>query len=124
MLQAVSSGIWASGRRQPTPNLIKEFDDFFKVWHNVIYKRAQFYKRNQHKGESIEQDITALYKLVETCEFKEFKKGMLRDRIVVGIQNETLLEQLQCDPELTQDKVKRIKHQLEAVKEQRHDLYC
>ena len=50
------------------------FDGFFKVRRNVILEIARFNPRCQREGESAEQYITALYGLVETCEY-----GNLRD---------------------------------------------
>ena len=47
---------------------------------------------------------------------------MLRDRIVVGIRDQALSERLQCDAELTLEKVKRSTRQREAVKEQHKHL--
>lgn len=52
-------------------------------------------------GESVEKYITALYQLVETCEYSLFKEEMLRDRLVVGIKDVALSELLQMDPKLT-----------------------
>jgi len=43
---------------------------------------------------------------------------MIRDRLVVGIQDLSLSEHLQLDPELTLEKAKKLVRQLEAVKEQ------
>ena len=41
--------------------VVKKFDDFYKVWTNIIYKQAQFNRRNQQDGESVEQYITILH---------------------------------------------------------------
>ena len=69
-----------------------------KICRNVIFKRACFNCRNQLQGESSEQCIAVLYNLAETCEFQWLKDKMIRDRLVVGIQDQTLSEQLQMDP--------------------------
>ena len=47
----------------------------------------RFNRRNQLKGESAEQYITDLYRLAETCEYGDMTSQMIRDRLVVGIQN-------------------------------------
>eukprot|EP00731_Ephydatia_muelleri_P019117 Em0011g1157a len=47
---------------------------------------------------------------------------MIRDRIVVGIRDETLSKRLQLDPDLTLEKAKRIVRQQEAVQEQQKVL--
>ena len=47
---------------------------------------------------------------------------MLRDRIVVGIRDQTLSQRLQTDPSLTFEKAKRAVRQKEAVHEQSNIL--
>ena len=58
--------------------VMSKFDGFFKVRKNLIFERAKFNQRNQNEGETVEQYITALYHLVETCEYGDFKNEMLR----------------------------------------------
>ena len=103
-------------------NVMLKFDEFFKVRRNVIFERARFNRRVQKEGESADQFITALYELIETCEYGELKAEMLRDRIVVGLRDRTLSERLQLDPDLTLEKAKRTARQKEAVKEHRKEL--
>ena len=103
--------------------VMKKFDEFFKVRRNVIFERAKFNGRNQGTDESAEEYITALYSLVETCDYKaDVVEEMLRDRIVVGMKDKALSERLQLDPDLTLDKAKKTMRQKEAVKEQRQQL--
>ena len=52
---------------------MSKFDGFYKVLKNLIFKRARFNQRNQSEGESVEQYITALYHLVETCEYGDLR---------------------------------------------------
>ena len=84
----------------------------------MIYERAKFNCRDQKEGESVEQYILALYELVESCEYRELKDKMLKDRIVVGIRDSSLSEHLQMDANLTLDKAKRAVRQKEAIHEQ------
>ena len=65
-------------------NVILKFDELFKVRRNVIFERARFNRRVQKEGESADQFITALYELIETCEYGDLKEEMLRDRTVEG----------------------------------------
>ena len=84
----------------------------------MIYECTKFNRRDQKAGESVEQYISALYELVESCEYRELKDKMLRDRIVVGIRDFSLSEHLQMDTNLTLDKAIRAVRQKEAVHEQ------
>ena len=47
---------------------------------------------------------------------------MIRDRIVVGLQDVSLSEKLQLDPDLTLEKAVTAAHQKEAVKQQQSTL--
>ena len=52
----------------------------------------------------MEQFITSLYNLVETCDFGDLKNEMICDRIVVGIWDQALSERLQTVADLTLEK--------------------
>ena len=58
-------------------HVLSKFDTFFQVHKNVIFERAQFNCRNQLETKSAEQFITALYSLVENCEFQDLKEAMI-----------------------------------------------
>ena len=77
----VSTNISAADREQ-YDRVLAQFDSFFKVRWNVYFERAKFNRRAQQRGESVEQLITALYHLAETCEYGALCNEMLCDRIV------------------------------------------
>ena len=108
--------------RKDYSRVIAAFDTFFKVRKNIIFERARFNGRSQREGESVEQFITSLYNLAENCEYGELKGEMIRDRIVMGICDRALSEQLQLDAELTLEKAKKRVRQREAIKEQQVTL--
>ena len=105
--------------RKQYSTVIEKFDTFFKVRKNIIFERARFHRRCQTDGESVEQFITTVYSLAENCEFGVLTDELIRDRIVVGISDNALSEQMQKDPDLTLEKAKRMVRQREAVQEQR-----
>ncbi|XP_011410333.1 PREDICTED: uncharacterized protein K02A2.6-like [Amphimedon queenslandica] len=105
----------SADQRKDYGEVIKKFDDFFKVRKNVIFERARFNKRCQGSDESVEQFITSLYSLADGCDYGEFRETMIRDRIVVGIRDKVLSESLQMDAKLTLDDAKRRARQREAV---------
>ena len=45
--------------------------------------------------ETVDQFVTALYALVEHCEYEGLKEQMIRDRLVVELRNSKLSERLQ-----------------------------
>ena len=97
-------------------------DKYFKVRRNVIFERARFNRQNQLPGETIEQYITILYMLIETCEYGELKEQLLRDRIVVGIRDMALSECLQLESDFSLERAKKIVRQKEAVKDHSQEL--
>ena len=58
------------------------------------------------------------YGLVEHCEYGDLHEEMIRDHIVVGLQDASLSEKLQLDPDLTLQKVVTTVQQFETVKKQ------
>ena len=102
--------------------VLGKFDGFFQVRKNVIFERARFNKRNQQEGESAEKYIMALYDLLANCDYGEMTSEMLRDRLVVGIRDQSLSAKLQTDSELTLEKAKKQIRQREAVHEQQQEL--
>ena len=42
---------------------------------------------SQESGETIDQYVTVLIKLSETCEFGTLKNSLIKDRIVLGVNN-------------------------------------
>lgn len=102
--------------------VLEKFDRHFDVRKNVIFERARFNKRNQLDGETAEEYITALYGLVESCEYGALKEEMLRDRLVVGIRDSTVSQKLQMNAKLTLEEAKKEIRQREAVREQSKQL--
>lgn len=100
----------------------KKFDDHFVPQRNVIYERAMFNSRRQEPGEPVDSFITALHTLAEHCNYEGLRDQMIRDRIVVGINNSSLAEKLQLDSKLTLATAITQVRQAEAVKQQQPAL--
>lgn len=74
--------------------IIQAFENYIKPRQNIIYERYVFYNRNQQEGEDFEHFLTAISKLVKTCDFGTQQDDMLRDRIVLGIRNREVQERM------------------------------
>ena len=72
----------------------KKFDDYFMKKKNVIYERAKFNMRRQEEAEPVDAFITALYNLASKCDYGTLNDELIRDRIVVGIRNQSLSEKM------------------------------
>ena len=112
--------------RKQYDTVLAKFDSFFKVRRNVIlniyFERARFNSRRQQEGETVEQYIMELYRLADNCNYQGIKEEMIRDRLVVGLRDEALSQQLQMDSGLTLEKAKTKARQREAVGEQQRVL--
>lgn len=95
---------------------------FFVVKKNVIYERAKFNMRKQREGESVDSVVTALYALAEHCSYGVLHNELIRDRLVVGLQDKGLSERMQLDADLTLEKAIRMARQSEEVKRQQSCL--
>ena len=74
--------------------LRNRLDSHFIVRRNVIFERAKFNQRQQEVGETADCFITALHSLAEHCGYGALHNEMIRDRLVVGIKDKRLSEQL------------------------------
>ena len=64
----------------------------------------------------------ALYRLAANCKYREMQSKMIRDKLVVGIGDSALSEQLQMKADLTLERAKKTIRQREAVHEQQREL--
>ncbi|UYV63401.1 hypothetical protein LAZ67_2003965, partial [Cordylochernes scorpioides] len=103
-------------------SVLKAFDSHFCVRKNIIYERAKFNSRIQEDREPVDEFITSLYKLADSCEFEGLHEQLIRDRMVVGVRDKALSERMQLDSELTLEKAVKMVRQQEAVRQQQVDL--
>lgn len=94
---------------------------YFNPGKNVIYERVKFNMRNQGINESINEYVTDLYKLAETCEYEGLREGLIRDRLIVGMQDRKASERLQLMYGLT---LVRLLVSAEQAEEQRKRVKC
>ena len=66
-----------------------------------MYERYQFNKRDQELNESINSYVAALRNLAKTCNYGTLEENFIRDRIVMGIRENSTRERLLQESELT-----------------------
>lgn len=83
------------------------YDDIVKILlkhyapkRSVVVERYKFYRRDQRQGETISDFVVEIKKLAATCDFGTFLEEALRDRLIVGLQNDTI----RCKLLATEDK--------------------
>ena len=93
---------WAkSGDDKKITPVLNKFEEFCAGKKNVIYERYLFNTCSQQEGETIEQYVTQLRTLSENCEYADLEESLIRDRVVLGINNDKLREKLLHKPDLT-----------------------
>ena len=78
-----------------------KFEQFCVGEANEIYETFLFNKRNQEEGETRDAYVSSLRKLAKTCSFKANEERMLRDRIDLGVRDDTVRQKPLEDRELT-----------------------
>ena len=71
----------------------------------------------QRQSEATDSFIQDLYKIAEGCNYGTLKEELIRDRIVVGVADHDLSEQLQSKANLTLQEAVQLSRQMEARKE-------
>ena len=81
--------------------IIKKLDAYIIGETNEIYERFKFNKREQKEDESIDTYVTALKELIRSCSYGDLSDSLLRDRIVIGISDNTVKKSLLQKRKLT-----------------------
>ncbi|XP_064826760.1 uncharacterized protein LOC135543433 [Oncorhynchus masou masou] len=93
-------------------------DGHLAVRRNVILERTKFNQRQQEAGETADDFISALHCLSEHCGYGALLSEKIRNRLVMGLRDKRLSEQLQMDPEITLDEaVTRIRQKQQDLPE-------
>ena len=71
---------------------------------NLSYERYEFFSRAQKSSETIDQHVTVLRKLSESCELSTLKNSLIKDRIVLGSSDPKTRERLFRISDLTLEK--------------------
>lgn len=66
---------------------ITTLENYFKPHRNVVYERYVFNSCEQNQGESVDSYITRLRKLASSCEFGTLTDELIRDKLVIGLNN-------------------------------------
>lgn len=69
----------------------------------VIAERFQYYQRTQGSGESVSEFLAGLRMLASRCKFGTFLSEALRDRLVCGLNSESIQKALLAKQDLTLD---------------------
>ena len=102
--------------------IFEQFADYCNPRKNVTYETHVFFTRNQKEGEKFDTYVTDLRNKASTCEFDVLKEGLIRDRIVCGIKNDSVRSRLLREKDLTLQKCIDICRAAEASEVQMKEL--
>lgn len=101
-------------------SVLTNYDSYFQPRKNLVHLRAQFDKRVQNREETVEQFVRALHVLAKDCEFSSAEERV-RDRFVVGLNDDEISDKLQLEIDLTLKKAIDIARQFEQIKNQKKE---
>ena len=81
--------------------LVKTLTNHYKPQVIVIYERFKFYRRCQESHENVSAFVAALKSLAATCDFGDKLEEMLRDKLVMGLREESTQRVLLTEKSLT-----------------------
>ena len=87
--------------REDLETLKRKFREICLPDTNVIMERHKFNTRVQAEGESSSSYVANLRILANTCEYKDLKDDLIRDRLVCGIRSDNVRKQLLKEKDLT-----------------------
>ncbi|CAB4009629.1 Hypothetical predicted protein, partial [Paramuricea clavata] len=104
-LDVYDTFVWtAVGDDKKIAKVLEKFDEHYEPRKNVTYERYIFFTRAQETCETIDQYVTTLKRLSDTCEFGTLRNTLTKNRIVLGVKNQKIRERLLREPDLTLDK--------------------
>nr|XP_022296799.1 uncharacterized protein K02A2.6-like [Crassostrea virginica] len=80
--------------KEKIEEVIKAMEEFCVGQTNEIYERYNFNKRDQEPNETIDAYVAVLRTLVKTCKYQALEDEMIRDRIVLGVRDNSTRKKL------------------------------
>lgn len=102
--------------------VLAKFEKYCSPKKNVVFERHIFNTRKQGLSEKVDTFVTDLKILARSCEFENLHDSLIRDRIVCGINSDTVRGRLLRESELTLQKAIDICRAAETSSSQLHVL--
>ena len=93
-----------SGDNVKADEIMEKCERYCNPRNNLTFDRHSFFTRNQQEGETIDTYVTELRNKASRCEFADLKDGLIRDRIVCGITNDSVRARLLRESDLSLEK--------------------
>ena len=80
--------------KEDPDKIIEQFENHCVGETNETYERYKFNTRVHELGESIDTYLSSLRKLAKTCNYDALEDSLIRDRMVIGIRDESTRKKL------------------------------
>ena len=90
--------------RQDINKVLEKLEAYCIGETNETYERYVFNKRDQQQDESFDSYLSALRSLIKTCNFGTLQDDLLRDRVVLGIRENSTRKKVLAESKLTLEK--------------------
>lgn len=97
-------------------SVMKMFQDYSLQRKNIVEERYEFWCLTQQPEESVDAFVAKLRRKAETCRFRDQTDELIRDRLMQGCSDRTLVEVFLKEDDLTLDKVLQICQTAESMK--------
>lgn len=97
---------------------IKALESYFKPKRNVVYERYIFNTCSQQPEESVDGYVNRLRKYASTCQFSTLTEELIRDRLVLGLRDQSTKLRLLKEEELNLNKALSICRSSEIASQQ------
>ena len=91
---------------------------------NETYERYLFNTRSQGENESVDEFYSALLALSKNCSSGELTSSLIKDRVMVEIQDNSTRQRLLSEKKLSLQKCMEIARSYEAMHENLHEEYA
>lgn len=81
--------------------ILDALEEYFKPARNVIFERYMFGICKQDEGEPIDSFVTKLREKAASCEYGQLREDLIRDRLVLGVSDESVRRRLLREKDLT-----------------------
>ncbi len=87
-----------------TDTVLKTLKEYCEPCKNIVFEHYKFWNRTQAEGETVDQWVTELKNRPLTCEFGDQKDLLVSDKMVFGVRNDRVKEQLLREVDLSLEK--------------------
>ena len=99
--------------------VINKFEAYCNLRKNVVSERFAFWRLSQQADETIDAFVSKLQEKARTCGFGEQLEDLIRDKVVLGCLDETLLEIFLREDDMSLEQVLKICRSAESSKAQK-----